>query len=105
MIPGVGQREGVPLKSHQQQIVGPTLLYPVGTPSVSLSFLQCKCLNKPEEACEVSAFARFTHFLKAVSVHTQLLRKLGDMGLIGATGWFRVSRSNKVDDYVPVEKP
>lgn len=57
MIPGVGQREEFPLKSHQQQIVGPTLLNPAGTPGkrdfefASSGDHSCQSLNKLEVAC------------------------------------------------------
>lgn len=74
MIPGVGQREEFPLKSHQQQIVGPTLLNPAGTPGkrdfefASSGDHSCQSLNKPEVACAPSAFACVTHFLKAASL-------------------------------------
>lgn len=43
MIPGVGQREEFPLKSPQQQIMGPTLL----NPAVIWGLLQAMALGVP----------------------------------------------------------
>lgn len=45
VVPGVGPTEEFPLKSHQQQIVGPTLLSPAGTPSRIWSLLQAMTVH------------------------------------------------------------
>lgn len=93
MIPGVGQGEEFPLKSHQQQIVGPRFLKSCWHSERDFQFASrdfCESLNKPEETSEASAFAGVTHFLKAVSLHMSLAAKLGGAGLSSPRGLWMV---------------